>query len=437
LNTTEKSLANKNNPWLAAFLLVGSLALLFWLDYSFLLPLKEVDANDVTFFWSGTRTVLLGGNPYDPTPGSLYHQIRVEAGGDPKFIDPFKSPVLLTLLFLPLAALPLSIAAALWTLITQVLLGMSVFWVIRGAGLTSLPGRVLAGIGMALLWRYTFLEMIVGNLSLLLLFAIVAAWYASLKHHPYLAGAAISLLLLKPQVTFLIVPLLLALPISGDKNDPANWKGRASLRRLIGFGLVSLFFMSYSFAVQPSWVGQMAGTLFGSNQSYFNNQDINNQLTSLRSVVAAFVPDSALVQPVAIVIAIPLWLGAGWLWWRFRNNLKAAPFLLATVTGLNILTSPYIRDYDSVVLLFGLLFCFFTLQRQEKNKLLRGKWSWLCWLLAFLPYPVHFLATATSYAFENLITLLYLLLVALTWRESAKTTITAAPLIASEESLTL
>jgi hypothetical protein len=435
LNTTEKSLANKNNSWLAAFLLVGSLALLFWLDYSFLLPLKEVDANDVTFFWSGTRTVLLGGNPYDPTPGSLYHQIRVEAGGDPQFIDAFKSPVLLTLFFMPLAALPLSLAAALWTLITQALLAISVFWVIKGAGLASTPGRVLAGIGMVLLWRYTFLVMIVGNLSLLLLFAIVAAWYASLKHHPYLAGAATALLLVKPQVTFLIVPLLLVLPIAGGKDEPADWKGRASLRRLIGFGLVSLFLMSYSFAVQPDWVGQMAGTLFGSNQSYFNNQDINNQLTSLRSVVAAVVPDAALVQPVAIVVAVPLWLGAGWLWWRFRNNLTAAPFLLAIVTGLNILTSPYIRDYDSAILLFGLLFCFFTLQRLEKNKLFRGKWSWWCWGLAFLPYPVHFLAAGTSYAFENLITLLYLLLVALTWRGS-KREATTTPLITGEKSLT-
>ncbi len=420
MKTTNKSLAYKNTGWLAALLLIASLALLFWLDYSFILPLKEVDANDVTFFWTGTRTVLRGGNPYDASPGSLYHQIRVAAGGDPLFIDAFKSPVLLTLLFMPLAALPLSLAAALWTLITQGLLAASVFFVIKGAGITVTPGRVLAGIGLALLWRYTFLVMIVGNLSLLLLFALVASWYCSLRKRSYLAGASAALLLIKPQVTFLIVPLLLVLPIAGEKDEPPAWNSRASFRRLIGFGLVTLIFLSYSFAGLPGWVGEMAGTLFGSNQSYFNNQDINNQLSSLRSVVAAFVAEPGLVQPVAILVSVPVWVGAVWLWWRFRNNPEAAPFLLALVTGLNILTSPYIRDYDSAILLFGLLFCFFTLQRFEKVKLSGRRWTWVCWALAFLPYPVHFLAAGTSYAFENLITLAYLLLVIFTWAANHK-----------------
>lgn len=396
-------------------LLLITLGVLFWLDYSFILPLKEIDANDVTFFWSATRTVVLGGNPYEALPGNLYHEIRVAVGGDPQFIDSFKSPVFLTLLFLPLAAFPLGVAATLWTLLTQCLLVITVILLIKGLTGEMSPRKLLAGIGLALLWRYSFLVMLVGNLSLLLLLAITASWFCSYKQRPYLAGATAALLMIKPQITFLIVPLLLTIPTAAEPGEKSGWFNRATFQRVIGFGLAGTLFFTYSFAVLPSWLGQWLTTLFGPDKAYFNNRSIDSQLTSLRSIVAALVVDPTLVQPAALLISVPLWLGAAGLWWRYRNNSAAFPFLLSLITALNILTSPYIRDYDSTILLFGLLFCFFTLRQYEIKKLTATRWSLLCWGLAFLPYPIHFLAAGTSYAFENIITLLCMLLIAFSW----------------------
>lgn len=423
LKITGKSLSKRQTIILGVLMLVVSLALLFWVNFTFINQLNPPATDDFKVFWSGTRTVVLGANPYDNSFGSIYNQFRGVTGDNPNYY--FLSPIYLTLLFMPFAALPLNVAAALWTLVNEMLLGFTVVMVIKGTGIEPTTKKFLAGIALGLLLRYTFLVIMIGNLTLLLLCAIVASWYCTLNQRPYLAGATASLLLIKPQVAFLIIPLLLVLPIAGGKNEPPSWNNPASLRRLIGFGLVALIFLSYSFAVLPGWIGQMVDALFGSSQAYFNNQDINSQLTSLRSVVAAFVPNPSLVQPVAILIALPLWLGALRLWWRFRNDPTAAPFLLALIIGLNILTCPYIRDYDSGMLLFGLLFCFFTLQGCERMKVYRGKWSWLCWGLALLPFPVHFLAVGTSYAVENLITLCYMLLVALTWATSRRQTLQA------------
>src|SRR4051794_4381494 len=85
-----------------AFIILLVLGLVFWLDVAFIMPIKHLDVpnpdNDLSVFWSASRTVWQGGNPYDFSPGSLFHQIANSAGGDS---DIFLSPFFLTLLFMP------------------------------------------------------------------------------------------------------------------------------------------------------------------------------------------------------------------------------------------------------------------------------------------------------------------------------------------------
>jgi hypothetical protein len=148
-------------------------------------------------------------------------------------------------------------------------------------------------------------------------------------------------------------------------------------------------------------------------------------MVSLRSLTGLLVSDKSLVLPLMLLIALPLGLGLALLWWRNKNNPPAFPYLLSIALALNSLTAPYIRDYDNALLLFGLLFCFFTLRRTELEGGLRPHVSWLCWPLAVLPFPIHLLSGSLTNAVEILIPVLIILLTGYTW----KVTLSAPPKI--------
>jgi hypothetical protein len=408
------------NLWLGVLLLGLSFGLLLWVDATVIVPLKELNlansGNDFSVFWSGAGTVWQGGNPYLTGPGSIYRKIVVENGGNLQPLEPFISPYYLTLLFLPLSILPLGLAATLWTGLTQLMLGASLVFIIKSTGQPVSSRLLLAGIGLAMLWRYTFLVMMNGNLSLLLLGAITTSYYCSRTQRPFLAGLAASLLLVKPQIVFLSLPVLLLVPV-------AVFFSRETYLRWAGFATGSLILGLYSFSLMPGWVGEWLKGIGATG--YSDNSNLDSTMVSLRSLTGLLVSDKSLVLPLMLLIALPLGLGLALLWWRNKNNPPAFPYLLAIALALNSLTAPYIRDYDNALLLFGLLFCFFTLRRTELESRLRPRVSWLCWPLALLPFPVHLLSGNFTNAVEILIPALLILLTGYTW----KVTLSARPKI--------
>lgn len=183
---------NKTNSWLAVILLLLGLGLLGWVDSAFLVPLKDLSVpnsgNDFGVFWSGTRTVWQGANPYLTNPGSTYRNVLIENGSN---LTPLISPYYLTLFFMPLVNFSLALAAPIWLVIMQLMLTATIVMTVKLAGLKLTPLHLLLGLGMALLWRYTFLVMMAGNLTLMLLFAVVASYYFSRNGRPLLAGGLV------------------------------------------------------------------------------------------------------------------------------------------------------------------------------------------------------------------------------------------------------
>jgi hypothetical protein len=413
-------LQTKSNPILNIILVslmaVFGAGILLWFNLNYVVPIKDLSVpsigNDFGVFWSGAKTILRGGNPYNGATGSVYLNTVLEAGANLQSVDYFISPYYLTLLVLPLAVLPLGTAAPIWILLLQIYLVIGVVLVIKIRGYKVTPIVVLLGLGLALLWRYTFLTMVIGNLGLLLFFAIVASFYFSVNKRPYLGGAFAGLLILKPQIFFLVLPLLLIVP---DK----TWRNKQTFQRWLGFGVVAIIFLIYSFLLQPDWVEQW---LKGVGEiGYFNQSEVNASITSVRGVLALFISDLTLIQILLVVVAIPLILGLIWLWWRNRYNLQTYPYLLSLAIALNLIITPYLRDYDSVLLLFPLLFCFFTLRKleEQENKLL--KVSWLFWVVAFLPYPIQLIKTnLNTSAHEILMPLLVISIIIYTWHKEKK-----------------
>ena len=158
-----------------------------------------------------------------------------------------------------------------------------------------------------------------------------------------------------------------------------------------------------------------------SQTGYSDNPALNFTVTSLRSLVATFAPDQKLVPLLSLLLALPLVGGLVWLWWRNRANVHGFPYVLGVAIALNLLVTPYIRDYDSCLLLFPLLYSFFSLRQLEQGQSGGLRWNWLFWLLAFLPFPVHlFGLQLDNFAVETSIPALVIVATLLVYRRAAK-----------------
>ena len=73
--------------------------------------LEMVHQNDFSGFWSGPRTVLVGGDPWDPTS---YVNTAVELGTKKPDANVYDYMPWVLFALLPLAALPLEVAGWIW-----------------------------------------------------------------------------------------------------------------------------------------------------------------------------------------------------------------------------------------------------------------------------------------------------------------------------------
>lgn len=418
------SLKLNKNSLTAAILLAVSLVLLVWFDLAYIMPIKNLDVpnydNDLSVFWVGTRTVWQGGNPYDHTPQGIFQRIATEAGGE---ADIFFSPFFFTLLFAPFALFPLKIAALLWLVTIQVLLIWGVLLTIRLARLKITARTLLIGVLLAVFWRYSFQVMILNNLSIPIFFLVVLSYYLSATGKPFWAGVIAAFLLLKPQLIFLTLPVLLVVPTANESEKTAgnsansSWLNRATYRRWLGFGATCLVFAVYSFAVFPGWIGGWLG-----QASSRVTPSFDSEMTSVRSIIAWLVTSSATVATIYYVVAALGCAGVVVFWWYNRNNAANFTFVLSTVICANILLAPYIRSYDFVLLLLPLIAGYLTVRQTERKTAGKPKTAFhlsLLWLpLLILHWPLHILSITLTFAWENLTTLSVLLLLLLAWQVS-------------------
>ncbi|TMC84335.1 MAG: DUF2029 domain-containing protein [Chloroflexi bacterium] len=134
----------------------------------------------------------------------------------PKFNpQPFISPPPLAWLVTPLTVLPFAAALAVWTL----LLIAALLW----TWYLLAPGDGLSKAAHLLLWIGVFpvaFGVMVGQPGALVAAAVTTAWWLIRADKPMLAGLALSLLVLKPQLALLVPVALLA---AGYRKTFASW----------------------------------------------------------------------------------------------------------------------------------------------------------------------------------------------------------------------
>lgn len=144
--------------------------------------------------------------------------------------QPFISPPPLAWLVTPLLVLPFAAALVVWTL----LLLMALTWTWY---LLAPPGRLVRAAHMALLLGVfpVAFGVMVGQPGAWVAAAVATTWWLMRKGHPVWAGLTLSLIILKPQLAFL-VPLCLL--VSGHARTFGTWLVASLLIGLVALALL-------------------------------------------------------------------------------------------------------------------------------------------------------------------------------------------------------
>jgi len=244
---------------------------------------------------------------------------------------PYLNPPELAWLVTPLSYLPYTLAGWIWTGVLAAALGLTWYLVAPGRGLV----RLIHGVGAAALLP-VFVGALFGQVSLVVVAAVALSWWLLTRGRPGLAGLALSALILKPQMAFLVPVALL----------------------LSGYGRVVLAWLAVS-------VPLGAVTLLVTGTAVFHH--ISQSLHAVSGVPGP-IQSSLLRQlpfPVA-VIGIVLALGTcAVTLWRGRGSGPALPIAVGLISSM--LVSPYVNFYDlSALVLAGWLILRLNPPRWQK-----------------------------------------------------------------------
>lgn len=231
------------------------------------MPFKDLD-----IFLRAATAILQGSDPYSIPNLEVFY------------------PLPFYFLFIPLVGLPSTMAYALWSVLSAIIL------------LVMLKRRaVLVALSMPVL-----LTFLLGQVDIVMM-ALVAALRSSVA-----AGVALAFLVLKPHLVLLLAPWMM-------------WRWwRCNRRQLVVFGIVIGIIALASFIIQPDWLAR-----FFARSGERTRAAISSSVWGLLAVLPAevWLPISALV-----VAAIVIWA------WR-RDD-----FDLTVATGLFV--SPFIFSYN-------------------------------------------------------------------------------------------
>ena len=329
--------------------------------------------NDFLSRWEGARSFWIDGlNPYGEQ-ASLNIQMKifgrpVQDGEDPGY---FAYPFYTVVLIWPLVYMDYAWASALWMVLLAACLIVSLFLLFDLFRWKPSPLVTALLTLFALFFYFSARGLLLGQPGLLVCFLEILAIWAIFRSRDRLAGVALAISTLKPQMGFLIVPFFLLWSLSYRR-----WQF------LVAFVLTMIVLLLTSFLFQPSWLSDWLAQL-GLYPTY-----------------------TALGSPVWIITDYYLGLGnwaeyllsgalALYMLWAWYVSLYKNPghVLWAITITLTIthLIAPRTATPHYVIFLLPLIFYFAYWSR------VRQRWfSW--WILAsvclltVIPW-VHFLLT--------------------------------------------
>jgi hypothetical protein len=188
--------------------------------------------NDFTFYWDAAAKLVAGHNPYIP----FYRGC-----GCALLAPPWILPVIA-----PVGVLPLQVAQLVWMFVSVTSIFISVLWLWELYGEGKIP--LWAGL-LVVSFTPVFVMILLGQLSAIMLLGLVGFLRYEGKR-PYLAGAFLFLLAIKPQVAFLVWPALLLCALFQQR-----WKPLAAfLGTLAVMTAIALVLDPHAF---PQWLSAL------------------------------------------------------------------------------------------------------------------------------------------------------------------------------------
>jgi hypothetical protein len=340
------------NRRLALALMIG-VFLLFdvWATYTYLTS-KYPGANDFYSRYGGARAFWVDHlNPYGEAASQ---QIQVGIYGraanpdeDPGY---FAYPFYTVILVGPLALLPYPWAEAIWLALLEVCLVGAFLLLIDLFGWSPPRWLLILGLAWAIVFYPAARGLFLGQPGIVVYFLEALAVWALFKRQDTLAGIALALSTIKPQMGFLIVPFLLLWGLRSRRG-----------RFVVSFAAMWGGLMAVSFVLQPSWFGDWLTQL----RQYPEYTAIGSPVWVVTHVYLPF-----LGQPGEIAITILLIGLMVWAWWRTLRRQEAATFLWTAALTLTVTHLVALRTATPhfVVFTFVLVVYFREITRADRQR---------------------------------------------------------------------
>ncbi len=227
------------------------IGLIFTICFQILNP--RFGTGDFLAYWSSSRLLISGGNPYDHAALSALEHSTVPALGPQSqiFLNTWNPPWLI-LIFSLFGSLPFSIASPIWIFCNTVLIGLALIISWQLCERNRAPKGILFVFLAGYLFGETLSYLVLGQITSLVLTGLVLSIYLIDRKLDFLAGATLLLTTIKPHVSYFFLLIVLIWIIQNRR-----W------RILLGLVLSASFSLIVFWIINPNWVANYITLITG------------------------------------------------------------------------------------------------------------------------------------------------------------------------------
>jgi Glycosyltransferase family 87 len=299
------------------------------------------------FFWLAGRMMWTGQNPYNATQWLAGHD-AFGATWKPNQIFPYPLP--LAFLMAPLGLISLGQAYVAWQIVSQIIVALTVFWLLRHWQGKAQRILFLPLVIVLLFFGPVYLTLLIGSIGPLALAAIVLAIFLLERDQSLLAGIVLSSTILKPPqgLTILILAGIWLLA-------RRNWKA------IIGIALGGIIMLIAGILRDPLWVIKFRGA---SAVVLDRTMGIDSNIYSFAYLACnQSVPCMWIAGTLGSLLVIAI---GGYYLWRNRDRLNAWE-AFNIIIPLGFVSTIYLWSYDQLPYVIPIVWILGTLVERTKS----------------------------------------------------------------------
>ncbi|HUT16183.1 MAG TPA: glycosyltransferase family 87 protein [Anaerolineae bacterium] len=286
---------------------------------------------DLAAYWGSATLLLHGQDPYDLQ--ALLDLERSLGWTGPEPVVAWNPPIAQVLL-LPLGAMSFQAAAVFWLIVNPVLIALAAICAWSRLRPALHRFAIIGAPILAFSFAPSLHTVLEGQITTFVLLGLVGYLFFRSRGQESLAGACCVALLVKPQLVYLLVPLLFV-----DAARERRWSA------MTGFVVTLAAFLGVATYLYPGWPISYVQLLL-SPFSPSLHPYVTPTVSSLLSVCF-----NTTIGRYLWVLVLPLAIGV---FWRYGRGLDSDTLLNTALLG-SLLTTPFAWASDQIVLLVPIL----------------------------------------------------------------------------------